>query len=81
VGARYRAVELHVAGKAIQASVLDHGPPLPAQSPQTEADTDTLAVRGLWLLHRLVDEVRLGRVRRGTRVTLRRVIGPAKQVL
>jgi anti-sigma regulatory factor (Ser/Thr protein kinase) len=51
---------------AIQASVLDHGPDLPAQPP-TDADTDALAVRGrgLWLLRRLVYEVRLERVRLG----------------
>jgi anti-sigma regulatory factor (Ser/Thr protein kinase) len=63
----------------IQASVLDHGPDLPAQ-PLTDADTDALAVRGrgLWLLRRLVDEVRLERVRLGTRVTIRRAIGPAR---
>jgi hypothetical protein len=30
----------------------------------------------LWLLRRLVDEVRLERVKLGTRVTLRRAIGP-----
>jgi anti-sigma regulatory factor (Ser/Thr protein kinase) len=39
---------------------------------------DALGVRGrgLWLLRRLVDEVRLERVGLGTRVTLRREIGP-----
>ena len=52
--------------------MLDHGPDLPAQPP-TDADTDAPGVRGrgLWLLSRLVDEVRLERVRLGTRVTLR----------
>jgi anti-sigma regulatory factor (Ser/Thr protein kinase) len=57
--------------------VLDRGPDPPAQPP-TDADTDALAVggRGLWLLGRLVDEVRLERVRFGTRVTLRRAIEP-----
>ena len=72
-------VVVHVNDDVIQASVLDHGPGLPAQPP-TDADTDALAVRGrgLWLLRRLVDEVRLERVRLGTRVTLRRAIGPAR---
>jgi anti-sigma regulatory factor (Ser/Thr protein kinase) len=70
-------VVIHVNDDVIQASVLDHGPDLPAQPP-TEADIDALAVhgRGLWLLRRLVDEVRLERVRLGTRVTLRRQLGP-----
>ena len=70
-------VVVHVNHDVIQASVLDHGPDLPTQPP-SEADTDALAVRGrgLWLLGRLVDEVRLERVRLGTRVTLRRRIGP-----
>jgi anti-sigma regulatory factor (Ser/Thr protein kinase) len=72
-------VVVHVNDDVIQASVLDHGPDLPAQPP-TDTDTDALAVRGrgLWLLRRLVDEVRLERVRLGTRVTLRRAIGPAR---
>ena len=68
-------VVVHVDDEVIEASVLDHGPDLPTQPP---TDTDALAVRGrgLWLLGRLVDEVRLERVRLGTRVTLRRAIGP-----
>src|SRR6266536_2282985 len=62
----------------VGASVLDRGPAPPAGFPAA-ADTDELRVggRGLWLLCRLVDEVRLERVRLGTRVTLRRAIGPA----
>jgi serine/threonine-protein kinase RsbW len=66
-------VVVHVNDDVIEASVLDHGPDLPTQPP-TEADTDALAARGrgLWLLRRLVDEVRLERVQLGTRVTLRR---------
>jgi len=66
-------VVVHVNDDVIEASVLDHGPDLPTQPP-SEADTDALAVRGrgLWLLRRLVDEVRLERVQLGTRVTLRR---------
>jgi anti-sigma regulatory factor (Ser/Thr protein kinase) len=72
-------VVVRVDDDVIHASVLDHGPDLPAQ-PSTDADTDALAVRGrgLWLLGRLVDEVRLERVRLGTRVTLRRAIGLAR---
>jgi anti-sigma regulatory factor (Ser/Thr protein kinase) len=72
-------VVLHVHDDVIQASVLDHGPELPAQ-PSTDADSEALGVRGrgLWLLHRLVDEVRLERVRLGTRVTLRRQLTPAR---
>jgi anti-sigma regulatory factor (Ser/Thr protein kinase) len=72
-------VVVHVNDNVIQASVLDHGPDLPTEPP-TDADTDALSVRGrgLWLLRRLVDEVRLERVRLGTRVTLRRAIGPAR---
>jgi anti-sigma regulatory factor (Ser/Thr protein kinase) len=72
-------VVVHVNDDVIQASVLDHGPDLPAQPP-TDADTEALAARGrgLWLLRRLVDEVRLERVRLGTRVTLRRAITPPR---
>jgi len=70
-------VVVHVNHDVIEASVLDHGPDLPTQPP-TDADTDALGVRGrgLWLLGRLVDEVRLERVRHGTRVTLRRQMRP-----
>ena len=72
-------VVIQVNNDVIEASVLDHGPDLPAQ-PATDADTEELGVRGrgLWLLRRLVDEVRLERVRLGTRVTLRRAIQPAR---
>jgi anti-sigma regulatory factor (Ser/Thr protein kinase) len=68
-------VVVHVDDDVIQASVLDHGPDLPAQRP-TDADTDALAARGwgLWLLRRMVDEPRLERVRLGTRATLHRQI-------
>jgi serine/threonine-protein kinase RsbW len=60
----------------VEASVLDHGPEPP---PGLPADTDGLRAGGwgLWLLRRLVDEVRLERVKLGTRVTLRRAIRPA----
>jgi anti-sigma regulatory factor (Ser/Thr protein kinase) len=71
-------VQVHVHDDAILASVLDHGPELPAR-PSVDADIEALTVRGrgLWLLHRLVDEVRLERIRLGTRVTLRRQLTPA----
>jgi anti-sigma regulatory factor (Ser/Thr protein kinase) len=49
-------------------------PGLPAES---DTDEPRAGGRGLWLLGRLVDEVRLERVRLGTCVTLRRAIGPA----
>jgi len=63
----------------VEASVLDHGPQPPAGLP---ADPEELRAggRGLWLLRRLVDEVRLERVKLGTRVTLRRAIGPGETV-
>jgi anti-sigma regulatory factor (Ser/Thr protein kinase) len=72
-------VVVHVNDDVIEATVLDHGPELPARPP-TDAHTDAPGAggRGLWLLGRLVDEVRLERVRLGTRVTLRRRIGPAR---
>jgi anti-sigma regulatory factor (Ser/Thr protein kinase) len=66
-------VAVHVQGAWIEATVLDHGP---AQPPQPSRTTDQLSGhgRGLWLLDCLVDEVRLERVKLGTRVTLRRRI-------
>src|SRR6266487_857513 len=62
----------------VEASVLDQGPQPPAGL-SAAADPGELRAggRGLWLLRRLVEEVRLERVKRGTRVTLRRAIGPA----
>ena len=71
-------VAVHVNHDWVEASVLDHGPQPPASLPAA-ADPDELRAggRGLWLLRRLVDEVRLERVKLGTRVTLRRAIGPA----
>ena len=47
-------VVVHISDDVIVASVLDHGPDLPARPP-TDADTDALGVRsrGLWLLRRL----------------------------
>ena len=69
-------VVVHITNDWVEASVLDHGPQLP---PGLSAETDELRAsgRGLWLLGRLVDEVRIERVRLGTRVTLRRALGPA----
>ncbi len=71
-------VVVHVNDDWVEASVLDHGPEPPAGLP-VDADIEELPAggRGLWLLRRLVDEVRLERVELGTRVTLRRAIGPA----
>jgi anti-sigma regulatory factor (Ser/Thr protein kinase) len=63
-------VVVHVSDDWVEASVLDHGPQPPPGLP-AESDTDEP------LLRRLVDEVRLERVELGTRVTLRRAIGPA----
>jgi anti-sigma regulatory factor (Ser/Thr protein kinase) len=75
-------VEVAVAVTAgwVEATVLDHGPAPPQSSRLAEDDTEALDAhgRGLLLLRRLVDEVRLERVRRGTRVTLRRWIGPPR---
>ena len=77
-GAQPIQVIVHVNDDWVEASVLDHGPQPP---PGVSAETDTHELRaggrGLWLLGRLVDEVRIERVRLGTRVTLRRAIGPA----
>jgi anti-sigma regulatory factor (Ser/Thr protein kinase) len=62
----------------VEATVLDRGPQPPAGLPAATGPGELRAFgRGLWLLHWLVDEVRLERVRRGTRVTLRRAIGRA----
>jgi len=57
----------------VEATVVDHGP---AQPPHPPATSDRLSShgRGLWLLACLVDEVRVERVKLGTRVTLRRRI-------
>ena len=69
-------VVVHVNDDWVEASVLDHGPQPP---PGLPGDSDELRAggRGLWLLGWLVDEVRVERVRLGTRVTLRRALGPA----
>ena len=71
-------VVVHITNDWVEASVLDHGPqPPPGLSAETDTDELRAGGRGLWLLGRLVDEVRIERVRLGTRVTLRRAIGPA----
>jgi serine/threonine-protein kinase RsbW len=71
-------VVVHVNDDWVEASVLDHGPQ-PPSGLLAESDTGGLHAggRGLWLLRQLVDEVRLERVKLGTRVTLRRAIRPA----
>jgi anti-sigma regulatory factor (Ser/Thr protein kinase) len=71
-------VAVHVNHDWVEATVLDHGPEPPAGLPAA-ADPDELrgGGRGLWLLRRLVDEVRLERVTRVPRLTLRRAIRPA----
>ena len=71
-------VVVHVNDDWVEASVLDHGPqPPPGLSAETDTHELRAGGRGLWLLGRLVDEVRIERVRLGTRVTLRRALGPA----
>jgi serine/threonine-protein kinase RsbW len=71
-------VVVHVNNDWVEASVLDHGPqPPPGLSAETDTHELRAGGRGLWLLGRLVDEVRIERVKLGTRVTLRRAIGPA----
>ena len=70
-------VGVHVNHDWVEATVLDHGPQPPAGLPATDPAELRASGRGLWLLGRLVDEVRLERVKLGTRVTLRRAIGPA----
>jgi len=66
-------VAVWVRGGWVEATVVDHGPAQPPRPPPT---TDRLSGRGwgLWLLRCLVDEVRVERVKLGTRVTLRRRI-------
>jgi anti-sigma regulatory factor (Ser/Thr protein kinase) len=75
-------VEVAVEVKAdwVEATILDHGPRLPPPPRLVGDDPEALGTHGrdLWLLRRLVDEVRLERVRRGTRVTLRRWFGPPR---
>ena len=72
-------VAIRVRDAWVEATVLDHGPATP---PRPVSTTDRLSGGGwgLWLLRCLVDEVRLERVERGTRVTLRRRIRPQRAV-
>ena len=72
-------VAIRVRDGWVEATVLDHGPTKP---PRPLSTTDRLSGGGwgLWLLRCLVDEVRLERVERGTRVTLRRRIRPQSAV-
>jgi anti-sigma regulatory factor (Ser/Thr protein kinase) len=64
-------VAVRVRDTWVEASVLDHGPAKPPR-PLSTTDRRSGGGWGLWLLRCLVDEVRLERVERGTRVTLRR---------
>jgi anti-sigma regulatory factor (Ser/Thr protein kinase) len=66
-------VAVRVQGAWVEATVVDHGPAQPPQPPPA-TDRPSGHGRGLWLLRCLVDEVRLERVKLGTRVTLRRRI-------
>ena len=68
-------VAIRVRGAWVEATVLDHGPARPPHPPLTAAGFRSRGW-GLWLLRCLVDEVRLERVKLGTRVTLRRQIPP-----
>jgi anti-sigma regulatory factor (Ser/Thr protein kinase) len=82
-GGRPVEVAVRVEGGWIEASVLDHGPARPVAEPSGidgDGDGDRYRARGrgLWILRRLVDELRLERVGRGTRVTLRRRVRPPK---
>lgn len=72
-------VAVHVEDGWAEATVLDRGSSQPANPDQDDeeqlsgSEEPLLSGRGLWLMGRLVDEVRLERVApRGTRVTLRR---------
>jgi anti-sigma regulatory factor (Ser/Thr protein kinase) len=70
-------VAIHVQKGWAEVSVLDRGPvqrALSGRGPGIEPEIARYGGRGLWLMGRLVDEVRLERVDLGTRVTLRRRI-------
>ena len=71
-------VMVRVLGDWAEVSVLDRGPTTPpprGRDSGTGPEATSYAGRGLWLMGRLVDEVRLERVDLGTRITLRRRIG------
>jgi anti-sigma regulatory factor (Ser/Thr protein kinase) len=72
-------VAVRVGDAWVEASVLDHGPAEPPR-PGSTTDQRSGGGWGLWLCCCLVDEVRLERVERGTRVTLRRRIRPQSAV-
>lgn len=69
-------VGVHVRGSWAEVTVLDRGPAPHAGTDFDAADPQAghYGGRGLWLMGRLVDEVRLERVELGTRITLRRRI-------
>jgi anti-sigma regulatory factor (Ser/Thr protein kinase) len=72
-GRRPVLVTIEVDQGWVHMTVRDHGPTaalphVPAAPPSTLADGG----RGLWLISQLVDEVRVGRWRRGVRLELRR---------
>ena len=71
-------VAVWVRGGWVEATVVDHGPAQPPHPPPTTDRLDSHG-RGLWLLDRLVDEVRVERAALGTRVTLRRRIRPPRR--
>jgi anti-sigma regulatory factor (Ser/Thr protein kinase) len=68
-------VAVRIRGAWVEATVLDHGLARPPRPSPTTAGFRNRGW-GLWLLRCLVDEVRLERVKLGTRVTLRRRIRP-----
>jgi anti-sigma regulatory factor (Ser/Thr protein kinase) len=72
-------VAVRVGDTWVEATVLDHGPTEPPR-PLSTTDRRSGGGWGLWLLCCLVDEVRLERVERGRRVTLRRRIRPRSAV-
>jgi serine/threonine-protein kinase RsbW len=72
-------VVVHVDEDGLEASVLDQGPQPPTGLPgDPDPEEPPAGGRGLWLLRQLMDEVRLERVKLGTRVTLRRAIRPPR---
>jgi len=80
-GGRPVEVAVRVQGEWVELTILDWGPgPRPGERTTDEPEAQAKAAlspgggRGLWLMGRLVDEVRLERVRHGTRITLRRQI-------
>ena len=81
-------VAVRVRGGWAEMTVLDRGPAPPSRETDLEreaagepegcesrSEVAPIGGRGLWLMGRLVDEVRLERVQLGTRITLRRRLG------